>query len=167
MGLDVTIRTMQESDLARIRISFYFQDQDQWKRYYEENLRGERVTLVAIHNDLVAGYANLVWRSEYQPFQFADIPEINNMHVLDVYQKQGIGTALVHTAEQIAAQAGKKTIGIGVVVSEQYAVPQRMYPKLGYVPDGRGLQPSPWGDVLYLTKRTTDLTTDSYHGLHG
>jgi GNAT superfamily N-acetyltransferase len=166
MSLDYTIRTIGESDLARICVSFYFQVQEQWRQYYEENLRGERVTLVAIHNDQVVGYANLVWQSDYEPFQEDGIPEINNMHVLDEYQKQGIGTALVHTAEQIAARAGKTIIGIGVVASEEYAVAQRMYPKLGYVPDGRRLHASPWGDVLYLTKNIK-FNLFSKGGIHG
>ena len=151
-ALKTTIRSIGEGDLARIRISFHFQDQKQWKRYYEENLRGERVTLLAIHADQVVGYTNLVWRSDYEPFQAEGIPEINNMHVLDPFTRQGIGTALVHSAEHIAARNGKTSIGIGVVISEQYADAQRLYPKLGYVPDGRGLHPTRWGDVLYLTK---------------
>jgi GNAT superfamily N-acetyltransferase len=149
--MDYTIRKIGDGDLDRIHSTFFFQDLDQWKQYYEENLRGERVTLLAIHNDQVVGYTNLIWQSDYVPFKAAGIPEINNMHILDPFQRQGIGTALVRSAEHIAAQAGKTTIGIGVVVSEQYAAAQRLYPKLGYVPDGRGLHPSPWGDILYLT----------------
>ncbi len=111
--------------------------------------------MLAIQDDRVAGYANLVWQSEYDPFRAEDIPEINNMHVLDEYQRQGIASALIQTAERIAAEASKKAIGIGVAQQEQYAAAQRLYPKLGYVPDGRGLNSTPWGDVLFLTKRLT------------
>ncbi len=132
------------------------------------------MTLLAIHNDQVVGYTNLVWQSDYEPFRSAGIPEINNMHILDQFQKQGIGTALLHTAENIAAQNGKTHIGIGVVMSEQYTVPQRLYPKLGYVPDGRGLHPTPWGDVLYLTKdislsseRPAPCSVSTYSFFHG
>ncbi len=155
MTAKFTIQRMGAGDLPKILASFHWQSPDQWERYYKENQRGERVTLLAIQDDRVAGYANLVWQSEYAPFRAEDIPEINNMHVLDEYQRQGIASALIQTAESIAAQASKTAIGIGVAQLEQYAAAQRLYPKLGYVPDGRGLSSTPWGDVLFLTKRLT------------
>ena len=74
------------------------------------------------------------------------------MYILDEFQQQGIGTALVQAAEIIASKALKTTNGIGVVPIEQYAAAQRLYPKLGYIPDGRGLHPTIWGDVLYFMK---------------
>ena len=101
------IRRIGDGDLARIRISFHFQNQDQWKQYYEENMRGERVTLLAIHNDQVVGYTNLVWRSNYQPYQ-AEGPEINDMHIKDNSEKQGIGNALIQMVKPSLRGTGKK-----------------------------------------------------------
>jgi GNAT superfamily N-acetyltransferase len=146
------IRKIIDGDVERILKSFYWQQREQWLQYFEENQRGARVTLIAVQDDRIAGYTNLVWQSDYAPFRAQAIPEINNMHVLPEYQKQGIGTALVHAAEEIAAAANHATVGIGVAQAEDYADAQKLYPKLGYVPDGRGLRPTQWGDVLYLTK---------------
>jgi GNAT superfamily N-acetyltransferase len=161
MTAKYSIRTINDDDLPRILASFYWQKREQWERYFEENRRGERVTLVAIQDDRVVGYSNLMWQSDYEPFRAAGIPEIDNMHVLDEYQRQGIATAFITAAEAIAARAGKTTIGIGVTPTEQYAAAQRLYPHLGFIPDGRALQPTPWGDVLHLTKRIATIEEDS------
>lgn len=120
--------------------------------FWQEHAAGRRVTFVAVSGGLIVGYTNLVWKSDYDPFQESDIPEINDMHVVDEFQKQGIGTALIRACEDLAAAQGIAVIGIGVGLTPDYAAAQRLYPKLGYVPDGRGIRPTPWGDTLYLTK---------------
>jgi len=152
-----TIRQVIENDISKILNSFYWQSREQWQQYIDENLRGARVTLIATINDQVIGYTNLVWKSDYEPFEGQGIPEINNMHVLDAFTKMGVGTALVHAAETIARNVCKPMIGIGVAQSSNYAAAQRLYPKLGYIPDIHGLRSTQWGDILYLTK---DLTGD-------
>lgn len=146
------IREIQDGDLELILTAFHWQKREQWQRYFEEHRRGDRVTLIAVQGERVLGYTNLVWASDYEPFRVEDIPEINNMHILDEYQHQGIGTALVHTAEKIAARAGKTHIGIGVAQSPDYAAAQRLYPWLGFEADGRGLKSTQWGEILYSTK---------------
>ena len=44
-------------------------------------------------------------------------------------------------------------IGIGVGVTLDYAIAQRLYPKLGYMSDGAGVQPDEWGGCLYSSKQ--------------
>jgi hypothetical protein len=56
-------------------------------------------------------------------------------------------------SERTAIEHGKNIMGIGFGLTADYGAAQRLYPKLGYIPDGRGAQPTPWGDVLFLTKR--------------
>lgn len=68
-----------------------------------------------------------------------------------------VGTNLVRAAETIAARAGKTLIGIGVAQEDNYTAAQRLYPKLGYVPDGRGTKSTRWGEILYLTKAISSL----------
>ena len=122
-------------------------------RYWRENQKGKRVTLVAVSAGQVVGYTNVVWRSDYEPFLEAGIPEINDMSVITRFQKQGIGTALIEEAENIVTARDKPEIGIGFGLTPDYGSAQRLYVKLGYIPDGRGAQPTRYGDVLYLTKR--------------
>jgi len=153
--MSFVIRQMNERDIDGIMQNFSRMNKQraQYERFWQEHQAGLRVTFVAIAMDQVVGYANLVWQSDYAPFQVAGIPEINNMHVLDEFHRQGIGSALVQAAEHVAVAQGKPVIGIGVGLTSNYSAAQRLYPKLGYLPDNRGAQPTLWGDVLYLTKQ--------------
>lgn len=153
--MSFAIRQMQADDIEKLAQTFARLDKPrtQYERFWQEQQVGNRVTFVAFAGDSAVGYTNLVWQSDYAPFQAAGIPEINNMHVMDEFQKQGIGTALIQEAERVATAHGKAVIGIGVGLTANYDQAQRLYPKLGYLPDGNGAQATPWGDVLFLTKR--------------
>ena len=153
--MDFVIQPMTESDVDKIAHTFscWGKNRELCKHYWIENLEGKRVTLVAISAAQVVGYTNLVWRSDYEPFLEAGIPEINDMSVITRFQKQGIGTKLIQEAERIVVAKDKKEIGIGFGLTPDYGAAQRLYVKLDYIPDGRGAQPTVYGDVLYLTKQ--------------
>ena len=153
--MTILIRQLQERDIDSLVKSFYplKKPRDQFELFWKEHQAGSRVTFVACVGEKVVGYTNLVWGSDYKAFQELGIPEINNMHILDEFQKQGIGTALIKEAERLAFVQGKQEIGIGFGLTPDYGTAQRLYPKLGYIPDGRGAQSTLWGDVLYLTKQ--------------
>jgi GNAT superfamily N-acetyltransferase len=153
--MNFSIRQMIETDIDNITRTFsrWYKQREQYERYWEEHQEGQRLTLVAVSEDQVVGYATLVWQPEYAPFREAGIPEIKDMNVIDEFQKQGIGTALIGEAERIASAHGEEVIGIGFGLTPDYGAAQRLYPKLGYIPDGKGAQVTPWGDVLHLTKR--------------
>ncbi len=157
--MSYTIRPMQVADIAGIIQTFapLHKTQEQFERYWQENLDQKRVTLIAVDDDTqqVVAYSNLLWHSDYSPFLATDIPEINDMHVIDAFQRQGIATDFIKRFEHSVAQTGKETIGIGFGLTPNYGNAQRLYPKLGYIPDGKGVRSTQWGDVLYLTKRLT------------
>jgi GNAT superfamily N-acetyltransferase len=125
----------------------------QYERYFKENLKGARVTLVALLDEQIVGYTNVVWRPQYAPFRRQDIPEINDMNVVAGMRQRGIGAAMIEAAEAIARQQGKSVMGIGVGVTPDYAIAQRLYPKLGYVHDGRRVRDDEWGGTIFLTKQ--------------
>jgi GNAT superfamily N-acetyltransferase len=152
--MNYAIRKMDQSDVAAVTESFTSRGKrlEQYAQYFEENRRGERVTLVAVVDERVVGYTNVLWESDYKSFRQNGIPEINDLNVIDEFQNRGIGTALIFEAERIAAEAGKTIVGIGVGVTPDYATAQRLYPKLSYVPDGRGIRTTQYGDEIYLTK---------------
>ena len=110
------IRHITRNDIQSLTRNFarYNKKQEMYERLWREHELGKRVTLVAITGQEAVGYTNLLWQSRYKPFRENDIPEISNMHVIDEYQQQGIGTALIKEAERIATDHNKKTIGIGV-----------------------------------------------------
>ena len=126
---------------------------EQYVRYFEGQQVGERVTLVAFSGGRVIGYTNVLWQSAYAHFSESGIPEVNDLNVIEPFQNRGVGRALIREAERVAAGRGKLVVGIGVGQTPDYAAAQHLYPKLGYVPDGHGIHPTQYGDVLYFTKR--------------
>ncbi len=152
MPIGITIRRMEAQDIDPIMRTFarWNKRRVQYQRYLRQQQRGERVVLVAWHEDLVVGYVTLVWDSLYEPFRQEGIPEIVDLNVITEYQRQGIGTALIRAAEEVARARGRKRIGISVVQSPEYAAANRLYPKLGYVPDGRGI--TPYDNELHLIR---------------
>lgn len=155
MSASVVIRRMIEQDIEVLAVAFapWNKSRAQYERYFAENRSGERITLVAFVEGEVAGYGNLVWRSDYWPFEAQGIPEISDLNTLEPYRRRGIASAIIAECERIAAASGKCLIGIGVGLTPDYANAQRLYPKLGYEYDGQGARPTPWGDVSHLTKR--------------
>ncbi len=152
--MSYTIRPIQETDVPRLAHAFasWNKKPEQYERYWKENQEKKRMTLVALCDSEVAGYTNIIWQPEYEPFRTEWIPEINDMNVLIPFRKQGIATNFIAESERIVARAGCTVIGIGFGLTADYSSAQRLYAKLGYIPDGRGACPTLWGDVLYLTK---------------
>lgn len=152
--MNYTIRKMKRSDIEAIAKTFahWNKTREQYERYFAENQSGERLTFVAVADEKAIGYTNILWQSDYVPFIKKDIPEINDLNVVEDFQNQGVGRSLIRAAELTIAEAGKTTVGIGVGQTPDYSAAQHLYPKLGYIPDGRGARSTPYGDVIYLTK---------------
>ena len=110
-----------------------------WAVYLAEHALGRRLVVVAWDGMRPLGYGNLVWSPGYEPFRTAGIPEINNLGVDVNVRNRGVCTALIHYFEDRAREAGKTMMGIGVGLYPDYGPAQRLYAKLGYRPDGRGV----------------------------
>jgi predicted N-acetyltransferase YhbS len=150
----MTIRPMAEADIDAITrtfsSSYWRKERAQYERYWADQQGGQRDVFVAWEGERVVGYVTLVWESGYQPFAAAGIPEIVDLNVDPPDRRQGIGTRLIRTCEAAAQARGCGTIGIGVVLDDpDYAAARRLYPALGYVPDGR---PIDTDNELHLTK---------------
>jgi GNAT superfamily N-acetyltransferase len=92
---------------------------------------------VAHAGELFAGYLTLRWESRYRPFREAAIPEIQDLNVLPDFRRRGVATRLIREAEAIALTRSD-TVGIGVGLHREYGPAQRLYVKLGFLPDGNG-----------------------------
>jgi GNAT superfamily N-acetyltransferase len=139
----LTVREMTSEDPPTIAEAFRAQGwnkpQDQYEKYYREQMEGKRTVLVTELNGKFVGYLTIVWESDYPPFRDAGIPEIVDFNVLVVQQRKGIGTILMDKAE-VRVLERSKVVGICVGLNADYGTAQVMYAKRGYIPDGRGIQ---------------------------
>ena len=142
MNLTPAIRAMEPRDPAQLHEAFLHTPWGRDLRIYEEKLaaqrRGERVVLVAAVDGQLVAHATLVWLPEYPPFRAARVPEIQDLNVAPDFRRRGIATALILEAERRAAERAE-SIGIGFGLHAGYGAAQRLYVRLGYVPDGRGV----------------------------
>lgn len=140
---NLTISLLEEQDMPEIVLAFESLGWDQPTRVYEcyfkEQQENVRMVFVAKNNGIVAGYVTLKWESSYEYFNVRAIPEIIDLNVLPHFRKQGIGAALINVCEERARSRSIKEIGLGVGLTADYGSAQRLYARLGYVPDGQGL----------------------------
>ena len=168
MKMETALRPLSSADPLRFEAAFSAQGwckpAAQFEKYLAEQTSGERLVLVAEIDGELAGYVTVVWKSAYAPLREAGIPEICDFNVLKKFQRRGIGSALMDSAERTISLRSPLA-GIGVGLTEDYGPAQILYVKRGYVPDGRGIShggkalvhgdAAPVDDdlVLHLTKR--------------
>lgn len=77
-GLTVREMTIEEPPIMAkaFRTQGWNKSQDQYEKYYREQIEGKRTVLVAELNGKFVGYLTIVWESHYPPFRDAGIPEI-------------------------------------------------------------------------------------------
>ena len=148
----VSIAQMMEPDVGAIARVFerWHKTARQYEDYHGQQRRGERAVLVAKIAGEVVGYVTLLTKSGYAGFREQGIPEIADLNVINEHQRKGIGSALVYAAERLARQHGHAAVGIGVEQSPAYAAASRLYPGLGFEPDGHGITAS--DNELHLLK---------------
>lgn len=166
---ELFIRQMMFTDIDSLSRSFVRQG---WssrsailKSYFDEQSAGERLVLVAVLGETVAGYITLLPMAKHGPFA-GNYPELADFNVFEDFQEQGIGTALLERAEQ-ETRRYSDVVTLGVGLHKGYGSAQRLYIKRGYIPDGSGVwflnQPLEMyancknSDdlVLYLSKKIT------------
>lgn len=134
-----------------------------YEQYFMEQTFKTRSVYIALVKGIFAGYLTICWRSSYENFRKANIPEIMDFNILPKFRRMGIGTQLMDRAEEEILRASS-IAGIGVGMTADYGAAQRLYVRRGYVPDGQGLNwrhhSINYGEVvtvdddlvLYLTK---------------
>ena len=115
----VAIRTLLSADIQAIAAAFaeigWNKPASQYESYLSEQEAGLRVVLIALLDDIFAGYITILWQSHYGPFREAELPEIADFNVLPHFRQRGIGTSLMDAAEdRIAAVSGRVGIGVGL-----------------------------------------------------
>lgn len=109
-------------------------------RYHEARFRRQRegrgAYLVACLEDVPTGAGEVLWQAKEPEVRerFPGCPEINGLAVVPERQSQGIGTAIIHAAERLAARRGHDRIGMGVGDDNVRAA--ALYFRLGYQDTG-------------------------------
>jgi ribosomal protein S18 acetylase RimI-like enzyme len=131
--MEVDIRECREADLALLEEVA----PTGANRYHEARFRrhvdGFSTFLIAWSGGIPVGSEEILWRGPREPVmaaRFPACPEINGLLVLPHWQCRGIGTHLIHHAENRAAAKGRKLIGLGV--GERNGRAAALYRRLGY-----------------------------------
>lgn len=139
------IREMKATDISILAETFCFpwttkqQTNEKWSKYFQEHEQQKRTVYLLVKNKHVVGYASLLYFSEYSHFRKNDISEINDVWIHENFRNQGLGKVLIEHLENAAFKKGYKQIGLGVGLYRDYGSAQRLYYKLGYIPDGNGV----------------------------
>jgi len=146
--------------LAEEEILLLYKLHKEKEGYFETCLKeqeeGNRQFYIAKIDKKIAGYAQIIWDPIYQPFRKLKIPEIQDVYVSLHSRRQGTGKALIKKCEEVVRDLGFEEIGIGVSVSSEFSQAQRLYIKMGYIPDGGGAvyeaQPINFGEIRPIDK---------------
>lgn len=95
--------------------------------------------LIILENETEKGYCYLNKKPKYGLYKRFGIWEIQDLHIYPEYREQGLATALIRECEMRAKGAGHTQIGISVGLTPDFGAAQRLYCKLGYLPDGQGI----------------------------
>ena len=138
----IQIRLLEESDPPSMSAAFtnmgWKKPEAQYQRYLQEQMAGTRTCFVATIDGQFGGYVTVNWRPTYTGFADLNIPEIQDLNVLTTYRRKGVASRLLDRAEEEAARRSG-VVGIAVGLHPGYNAAQRLYPKRGYIPDGRGI----------------------------
>lgn len=125
-----------EADLDTLRP---FAEEGYFEEALAEQIDGKRLVFVSYGEGGLEGYVHYNRFPRYQPFLKLGIPEIQDLFVLPDFRRHGVGQALVQTCIDQAMADQKEEIGIGVGVSSNFGSAQRLYTRMGFIPDGAGI----------------------------
>lgn len=142
MTKKITVQRAKNQDISALRSVAADIGRGIEDGYFETCLelqdKGEREILLAELDGAVVGYGMLNWNPKYAPFRRLGIPEIQDLNVLRAHRRQGFATAMIAYCEELARKKGKDMMGIAFGLHSSYGAAQRLYVRLGYVPDGEG-----------------------------
>lgn len=112
---------------------------DYFEKQLTEQKAGTRHVFVGVVDEQDVGYCILNWQPKYRPFLRLGIPEIQDLYIIPDFRQRGFAEMLISFCEGKARARAIGRIGIGVGLHSSYGPAQRLYFKLGYGPDGQGI----------------------------
>lgn len=172
----LTVERVRAEDLSATIELFIQQvypgDPEEAQQHFVGHAEGQADTFLARVDGRLAGYLTIRWQANNPLFRQHNIPLIHHLGVFPQFQRRGIATRLLDTAEQLIATRASRA-GITVGLFEPYGPAQRLYARRGYLPDGRGAcqgqRPLKLGErvtvdhdlILWLTKDLTRISSTS------
>lgn len=142
MSSKIAIRLCQDQD---IKILYALAEQigkptelDYFEHCLELQNEKKRENFIISWGGVDAGYGILNWVPKYAPFKKLNIPEIQDLNIIPKMRRNGLATALIDHCETLAKTKGYDDMGIAFGLHNSYGPAQRLYVKLGYIPDGEG-----------------------------
>lgn len=115
-------------------------EREYYERCFERRQEGELdIVIGEIRDGGAAGFCLLNWVPKYALFRKLEIPEIQDLNVRRSERKKGLGQAIILFCEDAVRAKGRPDIGIGVGLDSRFGAAQRLYARLGYIPDGSGV----------------------------
>ncbi len=137
------IRQACEQDIPALYDMLTVLGSHKGERYFErclqEQAAGKRLIFIAAANGQDVGYGILNWFPQYALYKRLGIPEIQDLNVIPAARRQGFASMMIAHCEDLARAAGHEDVGISVGLYADFGPAQRLYVKLGYVPDGFGV----------------------------
>ena len=169
MAFNLSIQICDESHISTLQqfvIDARHSVEDRYfETAYQEQLDKKRLIFLAFLDGRLVGYGHLNFFPQYAPFLRLNIPEIQDIVVHPNERCQGIGGQLMKACEVEAKSRLMTDIGIGVGVSGTFGAAQRLYVRLGYLPDGNGVVfdriPVSTGDIRAIDDRLCLMLTKS------
>ncbi|MCC6598515.1 MAG: GNAT family N-acetyltransferase [Alphaproteobacteria bacterium] len=115
------------------------EDVDYFPRQFEHQAARRRVIILAQDEEAIAGYCILNWEPKYAFFKKMGFPEIQDLIVHPQFRRRGLATRMIDHCEAAARGRGMDYMGIGVGLHHRFGAAQRLYARLGYIPDGNGI----------------------------
>ena len=142
MSSRISIRRAENQDISALYAMMerlgYAKDIGYFEHCVELQDKGKRILFIISEDGNDAGYGILNWVPKYAPFKKLKIPEIQDLNVLKGFRNKGLATALIVHCEALAKEKGYEQMGIAFGLHSSYGAAQRLYIKMGYIPDGEG-----------------------------
>lgn len=114
-------------------------DREHYEKCFQHFKDGRREIILAKVERVVIGFCVLNWVPKYVPFRNQNLPEIQDLNVDIHFRRRGIGRQMITFCEGLALERGYREMGIGVGMDASFGSAQRLYVKMGYIPDGLGV----------------------------
>ena len=139
----IEIKTAKASDITALKSLAAAMPAHKQENYFEtclaQQIDGKRLVFIMTHDGQDVGYGMLNWNPIYTLYRRLEIPEIQDIAVIPSARRQGIASALIAHCENLAREKNKTQIGISVGLHSDFGAAQRLYVRLGYIPDGNGV----------------------------